>query len=506
MAIKSGLFKSVNGDRRYNAAFFAEYFASFIANGVFPNPSTGLQIMANGDMTVSMRAGKAWINGYYFVNDSDYVLQLDVADGVLSRIDRIVLRNDSLTREIVPVVKKGVYASSPVAPTLQRDADAYEIALADILVSNGVVNITQANITDLRLNTQLCGIVHGTVNQVDTTTIFNQYQAWFNQVTSNVEGEIREWQAASEQQFMDWFNSLQDILDGDIAANLANKITLLTQEFTAHKSEKATPTTLGHVKAETDEEGNLILSASNVTTSDGSNVQTELDHLKSSVSDGKNLVETAITDKGGTVSKVGEVATFPELAHGVESINTGGTSLPNNAQLGNRALTAIDEAENYYMINYSPNRGEIYDKNFNLLKTITPPVSGGQPIRSVSKDFYTLQGYNDTTFVEIYTIDGTLISTLNIPNVGSGIGSLRENQYLTRESNRNRIYDFSGNVLLDVNEIISSSATHFTNRKDNFVVVNMSDRNRAIRIDKELVKRDIYMSVNNLLAIDYPNW
>ncbi|MFD2442938.1 hypothetical protein ACFSO7_02960 [Bacillus sp. CGMCC 1.16607] len=212
MAIKSGLFNSVNGDRKYKADFFAEYFASFIANGVFPNPSTGLQVITNGNMSVSIRAGKAWINGYYIANDADYTLQLDVADGVLKRIDRIALRLDFLTRQITPVIKKGTFASNPTARTLQRDADAYELGIADILINNGAISISQANITDTRLNTALCGIVKGTVDQIDTTNLFAQY----------------------DDAFQEWFESIKDILDGDIAANLANRISTLEQTVATH--------------------------------------------------------------------------------------------------------------------------------------------------------------------------------------------------------------------------------------------------------------------------------
>ncbi|MFD2446377.1 hypothetical protein ACFSO7_20660 [Bacillus sp. CGMCC 1.16607] len=212
MAIISGLFNSVNGDRKYKADFFAEYFASFIANGVFPNPSTGLQVIANGNMAVSIRAGKAWIKGYYMSNDADYTLQLDVADGVLKRIDRIALRLDFLTRQIVPVIKKGAFASSPVARALQRDTDAYELGIADILINNGAISISQANITDTRLNTALCGIVKGTVDQIDTTNLFAQY----------------------DDAFQEWFESIKDILDGDVAANLANRISTLEQTVATH--------------------------------------------------------------------------------------------------------------------------------------------------------------------------------------------------------------------------------------------------------------------------------
>ena len=77
MAIRSGFFNSVNGDRKYDANRFAEYFASFIGNGVFPDPSDGLQVVANDDMTVTVKAGKCWINGYIMINDDDYILEID---------------------------------------------------------------------------------------------------------------------------------------------------------------------------------------------------------------------------------------------------------------------------------------------------------------------------------------------------------------------------------------------------------------------------------------------
>lgn len=193
MTIYSGMFMSVNGDRRYKAWWFAKYFSTFIGNGVFPNPSVNLQVVENENMTVTVKPGLGWINGYFLYSDSDYVLQHDLADGVLKRIDRIVMRLDYLSRQIEIVVKKGAFGSVPVAPAIQRDADAYELALADVLINNGATEITQANITDTRLNSELCGIVHGVVDQVDTTTIFNQYQAWMQTQIDLYEGDLLAW-------------------------------------------------------------------------------------------------------------------------------------------------------------------------------------------------------------------------------------------------------------------------------------------------------------------------
>ncbi|QDY26386.1 hypothetical protein [Clostridium botulinum] len=229
---KSFAFNSINGDRRYKAEDFASYFASFIGNGVFPNPSTSLQVIANNDMSVTDKPGKGWINGFYYQNTDDFILKLDVADGVLNRIDRVVLRLDFNKRSINLYIKKGVFASSPVAPTLQRDADAYELGLADVKVNAGVIKITQADITDLRLDKNICGIVHGVVDQVDITTIFNQYSTRFKIKSEEFEKE-----------FEDWLKTLKDVLGEDTAGNLLNLITKNTESINNIKSDLADITT-----------------------------------------------------------------------------------------------------------------------------------------------------------------------------------------------------------------------------------------------------------------------
>ncbi|NYB73849.1 tail fiber protein [Sedimentibacter hydroxybenzoicus DSM 7310] len=159
MTVKSGFFNSIGGDRKYDAARFAEYFGSFIGNGIFPEPENSLKVIANNDMTVAVQVGKAWINGYFLVNDDNYILTIENADGTLNRIDRIVARYDVIDREIRLEVKKGTFSSSPVAPDIQRDSDSYELALADVYINAGATSIIHANITDLRNNSDYCGIV-----------------------------------------------------------------------------------------------------------------------------------------------------------------------------------------------------------------------------------------------------------------------------------------------------------------------------------------------------------
>lgn len=233
MAEISGFHNSRNGDRRVKADFFARFFGSLIGNGVFPNQSTGCQVIANNDMTVTFKTGKAWINGVFYENTDDMALSLDVADGVLKRIDRVVLQFSTIDRTIEAKVKKGTFASSPVAPSLQRDADAYELGIADIFVGNGVVSVSQASITDLRLNSNYCGVVAALINQVDTTTLFNQYQAWYLETTNQAAADLSTMLSAFQSSFNAWFADLQDILDENTAGNLLNMINDLTDRINA---------------------------------------------------------------------------------------------------------------------------------------------------------------------------------------------------------------------------------------------------------------------------------
>lgn len=246
---KSSFFNSVSGDRVYRAEEWAEYFASFIGNGVFPVPSTSLQVVAGSGMAVAVKTGKAWINGYFYYNTSDLPVTLATADGVLNRIDRIVVRWDLTERKISVAVKSSTPATSPVAPALQRDADAYELCLADVLVGAGVTAISQANITDRRLDGSLCGVVAGVVDQIDTDAFNAQLEAWFadykemsvdefndlvsymesleilgDQQYAALEAYMNDFKADAENDFNAWFATLQNVLDEDTAGHLLNLI------------------------------------------------------------------------------------------------------------------------------------------------------------------------------------------------------------------------------------------------------------------------------------------
>ncbi|MBQ5640299.1 MAG: hypothetical protein IIV05_00685, partial [Ruminococcus sp.] len=136
-------------DRTYNADDYCNNLATIIKSGVTYSSADDLKVTAHSGMTVSVGAGRAWILGHWYYNDTAYTgLTIGTApSGSNARIDRIVLRLDTSTaaRSIVLAVKQGTAAASPVAPALTRSGNVYEICLADVRVNAGAVSISNKN-------------------------------------------------------------------------------------------------------------------------------------------------------------------------------------------------------------------------------------------------------------------------------------------------------------------------------------------------------------------------
>lgn len=167
-------------DRVYKAEDWAWYFATFLASGVFPKPSDGLQVVAHSGMEIRVNMGYAFINGYGFRNPVSKGVTLDRAEGAQNRVDRVVVRWDLVQRDIYIDVLKGAPSAKPVATALTRNTEVWELALADIYVGKGVTKILTQNITDQRFNSAVCGIVKGTVEEIDASVLTKQFTDFFN--------------------------------------------------------------------------------------------------------------------------------------------------------------------------------------------------------------------------------------------------------------------------------------------------------------------------------------
>ena len=201
-------------DRTYKAEDWDRHLKDLISNGIFAG-GTNLQVAADGSgMSVVLDIGAAWINGKHYLNGQAITFQIDAADGTLNRVDRIVIRLDTAGRYIRAQYKKGTFANTAVPPDLQRDADGWELCLADVSIPAGTTAITQALITDTRLDNDVCGIVTGLIDQVDTSTFYDQ-----------IASDLQHFRSTNEADFTAWVAGLKDVLDDETAGNLLNLIT-----------------------------------------------------------------------------------------------------------------------------------------------------------------------------------------------------------------------------------------------------------------------------------------
>ena len=166
-------------DRTANADTFAEYFKGLVGTGVLYD---GLQVQHEGGMRVSVLPGKAYIQGKIFSMDAAETLTINNASATLNRIDRVVVRLDEANRMIELAVKQGTAASSPAAPALTRNADVYEICLAQITIPSAAASLSASNIVDKRNDTSVCGWVKNLIRaEIDEV----EYRC--NGVNDNVE-------------------------------------------------------------------------------------------------------------------------------------------------------------------------------------------------------------------------------------------------------------------------------------------------------------------------------
>ena len=236
MAEQYSFFKSDNGDRKYNASHWADYFFPLFKSGVF---NGDLQVVANGGMSVRVKEGYAWIDGYAYHLSDGLVLDLETASGNMNRADSIVIRLDLTNRWIKGFcVTGGNYSGTPTPPEPAITATVHELVIANIYIPAGVTEITQDMITDTRMDGNLCGWVCGAVDQIKFEQIKAQFDAFFSKYSTDIKaayddyteamGALEESAKAEYEEmlesFTEWIAGIKEVLSGDVAGNLLLKI------------------------------------------------------------------------------------------------------------------------------------------------------------------------------------------------------------------------------------------------------------------------------------------
>lgn len=151
-------------------------------------------VIADGSaMSVTLRPGVAWLKraqywGTVVWMEEPMTFSLDPADGTLSRIDIVGIQLDKDDNTPKPFLRKGEFSDAPVMTAPVRDTHADEIFSAAILVQPGAVKIMQADVTDLRLNEEYCGIMRDGITGIPTEQLQEQVQQLIDQLRVELAG------------------------------------------------------------------------------------------------------------------------------------------------------------------------------------------------------------------------------------------------------------------------------------------------------------------------------
>ena len=207
--ITYGFFNSLNGDRVYNADQMSLYFKGLVADtGIYANVGGGLQVLADSGLSVAVQTGRALISSRWVEIDAVEPVSINTPHVTLNRYTAIVLELNATNREITLKAVDGENATNPIKPAIVRTTTIKQLCLAYVYVPAGATAITQANITDTRQDTSICGWITGLINQVDTSTLFLQWQSAYEQYFAQMES----WKATQQASFDEWFAALTDEL------------------------------------------------------------------------------------------------------------------------------------------------------------------------------------------------------------------------------------------------------------------------------------------------------
>ena len=179
----------------------ASGFLSTRLSGVY-SADEDFAVTANGDLTVTVSAGQAWVRpsrfrGRSIIMEQPETVTLTAADAVRSRIDRLVLRYDAAARKTSLTVLTGTPDSaSPTAPEITRTALVYDLCLAEIRRPAGSTEITTANITDTRADEAVCGVMRDGVTGIPTAQLQAQALAIMTQLSTELHTKLDALDAA----------------------------------------------------------------------------------------------------------------------------------------------------------------------------------------------------------------------------------------------------------------------------------------------------------------------
>lgn len=239
--VSSGFYDSVNGDRRYSAEDMNRPYRRLVANGVFAmpqgTPSADLQVTASGSaMTINVNRGEGIFAYKWFENPSIIAITVPSNASASPRIDSVIAQVDTRSSERVGsiVYRTGEPSSRPSAPPINTVRGVYEYRIANISVAAGASAITAADIRDMRGSAE-CPWVTSLIHQMDTSVLFLQWQAAYDQYYRTTTADFEAYMSEQEAKWDEFLTTLTTEL------TVTTNIAMFTSSHTVLSGETVIP-------------------------------------------------------------------------------------------------------------------------------------------------------------------------------------------------------------------------------------------------------------------------
>ena len=251
-SVTCGFFDAVNNDRTYTADQMNMPYKRVVADGVFATqqgtPSTDLQVESAGSgMNILVNAGNGIFAGKWFENKTIINIAVPNNTTLVPRQDSVIVQVDLRTSGRVGniVYRTGTPASTPLPPDIGTVANVTEYRIANIYVAPNATTINNDAIVDLRGSSE-CPWVTSLIQQVDTSTLWNQFQAAYQNQYDEYTQDFQEYTAEQRQAWEDFLSTLTSEL------SVETNVIMFTSSYTAAGSVSNIPINIASYDSDTD--------------------------------------------------------------------------------------------------------------------------------------------------------------------------------------------------------------------------------------------------------------
>lgn len=159
----------------------AQLYTATRTSGVYADNHFNISITGT-DNDITIKPGLGWMKlstfqGIAVANTEDVTINAGISDPLLPRIDAVVYAYGVNANAPEIIIKRGETGTTPTPPSVVRDDFRHELHLYHIRRRPGATAITAGDITDLRMDSNYCGLMADSVTRIDTDAISAQVQA-----------------------------------------------------------------------------------------------------------------------------------------------------------------------------------------------------------------------------------------------------------------------------------------------------------------------------------------